>query len=81
MGLIIQKRSKTLFKITFIIGIINLILNIVLISEFGILGAAYATTIYYTLYYTLLIINVYVLSRNIIKIKLKYPSLFKYILL
>ena len=76
MGLVIGKRSNILFNLTLIVGILNIVLNIILIPIMGILGAAYTTLFSYIL----LIVLEYYFSNKIINLRIRYLSVAKYFL-
>lgn len=61
-------KPKTVAGITISAAILNVILNLVLIPSFGILGAALATTLSYTL---ILIISTYMINKNL---QIKFPA-------
>jgi O-antigen/teichoic acid export membrane protein len=49
-GLRIQKKTTSLMYLTFLAGLLNIILNTFFIPKFGLMGAAYATLIAYAFY-------------------------------
>jgi O-antigen/teichoic acid export membrane protein len=77
VNIIILKKKTKLIGVTWLIAsIVNLILNLLLIPIFGILGAAIATLIAYSIPF--IILSYY--SFRFIKLNLKYLSYFKIML-
>lgn len=76
-GLFIQKKTKLLMYLTLSSGLLNILLNIFLIPSFGILGAAYATLISYSVLAFLIAVS----SYRYLKIKIQIAPILKYIIL
>lgn len=75
-GLYIHKKTNLILYFTFGAGVLNVILNIILIPIMGIVGAAIATLISYVF----LIVLANIFSSKYITIKLNYRSIGKYII-
>lgn len=73
-GLFIAKKTKVLMYITVFSMFVNLLANILLIPYFGILGAAYATSIAYVA----VIILLFATSNKYLKIKIEIVPALKY---
>jgi len=74
-GMFIHKKTKLILYFTASVGIVNLILNYVLIPRMGITGAALATLISYVF----LIILANIFSSKFLTIRLNYQRIIKYI--
>ncbi len=70
---LLVKKTKFIFYIQFLSAIINIILNIILISNFGIIGAAYATLISFFIMSTFS----YTLGMKYFQIHIDYTALIK----
>jgi len=75
-GLYIMKKTNFLMYSTLLCGILNLLLNILLIPHYGIMGAAYATLVAYAM----LIAIIYRTSSQYLKISVEWNHLLKYLL-
>ena len=74
-GIFIHKKTHLILYFTVSAGIINIILNFVLIPAMGIVGAAVATLISYLF----LIVLANILSSKFLTIRLNYRGIFNYI--
>jgi O-antigen/teichoic acid export membrane protein len=76
-GLLIQKKSVTLLFINLSGGILNIILNFLLIPRFGILGAAYATLVTYIF----ILLVTYNISSKYLKINIDWKLISKVLII
>jgi len=70
ISLEIEKKSKVIAQISVMAGLINIILNLILINAFGYMGAAYATLISHFFYFVL----TYWKTRNLSTIKVGFTG-------
>ncbi len=73
-GLYIHKKGKILMLLTLLSAVVNVILNIILIPEYGITGAAIATLVSYVLLAT----SNKMVSSKILNIKIPWIPVFKF---
>jgi len=76
LGLTIQKKTMVLAFITLLSGLTNIGLNLVLLPKWGLMGAAVATTVAYTV----LLVSTYVKSRRALPLHIDYPVVGKAVL-
>lgn len=70
-GLTIRKNTTLLAVNVLAVGVLNLILNLLLLPRLGLYGAAVATTISYTV----LMLATYILTRPVLRLRLYLPPL------
>lgn len=74
--LILEKKTKILGKIWILVGVLNLIFNIIAVPFIGIIGAALVTLICYFIAFIITAHN----SKKYLKLPFEYPSLIKTII-
>ncbi|GAB6098045.1 flippase [Desulfatiferula olefinivorans] len=75
-GLHFSKRTTSIIIVMVVAGVVNILLNLVLIPKIGILGSAYSTIASYFLS----LVFFYLISMKVIKIPIEYFNLFKSVL-
>ncbi|MFQ5706803.1 MAG: oligosaccharide flippase family protein [bacterium] len=74
-GLLIYKKTKLVMYYTLMAGVVNLVLNLILIPRMGLVGAAVATLIAYTLLITLTAVS----AAKYLKISFRYKNMLGYL--
>jgi O-antigen/teichoic acid export membrane protein len=76
-GLMIHKRAQKIAQTTFCAGVLNIVLNIVLLPRMGLIGAALASTVSFT---AMVALTVYE-SMRVLPFKIEWAALVRYLLI